>query len=117
MSKYIWGDSETQFFFHLNPEAVLNAVDFLGLRTTGRVLTLNSMEKVISLCCPSMTSNSDALISSLLKTIGPIKKFDFFVVFIFTLVIGGQVISKQIPNTKFQNLKRLEFEILRLDIV
>src|SRR3989339_67434 len=44
MSKYIWGDSETQFFFHLNPEAVLNAVDFLGLRTTRRVLTLNSME-------------------------------------------------------------------------
>ncbi len=44
MSKYIWGDSETQFFFHLGPDVVLNAIDSVGLKTTGRVLTLNSME-------------------------------------------------------------------------
>ncbi|EQC51649.1 serine/threonine protein kinase [Bacteriovorax sp. DB6_IX] len=44
MSQYVWGDSETQFFFHLNPDTVLDAIEALGLKTTGRCLTLNSME-------------------------------------------------------------------------
>lgn len=44
MSQYVWGDSETQFFFNLNPETILDAVDDLGIETTGRCLTLNSME-------------------------------------------------------------------------
>lgn len=44
MAKYVWGDNETQFFFHLNPDLILNAIDHLGYKTTGRYLTLNSME-------------------------------------------------------------------------
>ncbi len=44
MSKYVWGDNETQFFFHLNPDLVLDAIEALGVKTTGRCLTLNSME-------------------------------------------------------------------------
>lgn len=40
----MWGDNETQFFFHLDPGMVLDAIDELGLITTGRCLTLNSME-------------------------------------------------------------------------
>ena len=44
MSQYVWGDNETQFFFNLNPDLVLNTIDSLGYNTTGRCLTLNSME-------------------------------------------------------------------------
>jgi Ser/Thr protein kinase RdoA (MazF antagonist) len=40
----IWGNAETKFFFELGPDEILQAVDSLGLRTTGRVLQLNSME-------------------------------------------------------------------------
>ncbi len=34
----------TQFFFELTPERVLDAVELLGVRCTGRVMALNSME-------------------------------------------------------------------------
>jgi Ser/Thr protein kinase RdoA (MazF antagonist) len=34
----------TQFFFELTPERILSAVETVGLRCTGRCLTLNSME-------------------------------------------------------------------------
>lgn len=44
MANYIWGDQETQFFFHLTPDIILDAVESLGHKTTGRCLTLNSME-------------------------------------------------------------------------
>lgn len=44
MSKQMWGDSETQYFYELGPEQVLSALDKLKLPTTGRCLTLNSME-------------------------------------------------------------------------
>jgi Ser/Thr protein kinase RdoA (MazF antagonist) len=36
--------SPTQFFFELTPERVLDAVEKLGVRCTGRVMALNSME-------------------------------------------------------------------------
>lgn len=36
--------SATQFFFQLTPERVLEAVEALGVRCTGRVLALNSLE-------------------------------------------------------------------------
>jgi Ser/Thr protein kinase RdoA (MazF antagonist) len=36
--------SATQFFFQLTPERVLDAVEALGVRCTGRVLALNSLE-------------------------------------------------------------------------
>jgi Ser/Thr protein kinase RdoA (MazF antagonist) len=36
--------SATQFFFELTPERVLDAVERLGVRCTGRVMALNSME-------------------------------------------------------------------------
>ncbi len=44
MAKYMWGDNETRFFYELNPGLVLDAIDSLGLVTTGRCLPLNSME-------------------------------------------------------------------------
>lgn len=44
MSSYVWGESDTQFFYHLSPDLVLDSIDRLSVRTTGRVLTLNSME-------------------------------------------------------------------------
>jgi Ser/Thr protein kinase RdoA (MazF antagonist) len=40
----MWGEQETQFFYHLNPDIILHAVEELGLNTTGRCLALNSME-------------------------------------------------------------------------
>jgi Ser/Thr protein kinase RdoA (MazF antagonist) len=44
MANYVWGENETQFFYQLDPELVLKAIESLGLKTTGRCLTLNSME-------------------------------------------------------------------------
>lgn len=44
MAKKMWGDSGTQFFYELGPEEVLAALERVGLATTGRCLTLNSME-------------------------------------------------------------------------
>lgn len=44
MSSSVWGDQKTEFFFQLTPETILNAIDQIGFKTTGRVLTLNSME-------------------------------------------------------------------------
>jgi Ser/Thr protein kinase RdoA (MazF antagonist) len=41
---FSWGSSETQFFYELNPDRILEAVDSLGYRCTGRCLPLNSME-------------------------------------------------------------------------
>lgn len=43
MTEYIWG-SETKFFFDLTPDTVLDSIEKLGLRTTGRCLQLSSME-------------------------------------------------------------------------
>lgn len=43
MTDYIWGN-QTQFFFNLTPDIVLDAVEQLGLSTTGRCLQLSSME-------------------------------------------------------------------------
>jgi len=39
-----WGDSDTQFFFELDPDRILSTVEQIGQRSTGRVITLNSME-------------------------------------------------------------------------
>ncbi len=39
-----WGTKETSFFFHLGPDDILNAIEALGIKATGRVLQLNSME-------------------------------------------------------------------------
>ena len=44
MSSSAWGDAETQFFFSLTPDRILDAVEASGLRCTGRCLQLNSME-------------------------------------------------------------------------
>jgi Ser/Thr protein kinase RdoA (MazF antagonist) len=44
MSLSTWGSEETQTFFSLTPERILDAVEASGLRCTGRCLTLNSME-------------------------------------------------------------------------
>ncbi|MDD4973972.1 MAG: serine/threonine protein kinase [Bacteriovorax sp.] len=44
MSSNLWGSSKTQFFYELNPDLVLETLDHLGFKTTGRVMTMNSME-------------------------------------------------------------------------
>ncbi len=44
MSTNLWGTNQTQFFFELNPDLVLDTVEDLGFKTTGRVMTMNSME-------------------------------------------------------------------------
>ncbi len=44
MSDYVWGNQETQLFFNLKPETILDAIDSVGFKTTGRCLPLNSIE-------------------------------------------------------------------------
>ena len=44
MNSNLWGQAKTQFFYELNPDLVLNTVESLGYKTTGRVMTMNSME-------------------------------------------------------------------------
>ena len=44
MVSNLWGSSKTQFFYELNPDLVLDTVESLGFKTTGRVMTMNSME-------------------------------------------------------------------------
>ncbi|MEX1099747.1 MAG: serine/threonine protein kinase [Bacteriovoracaceae bacterium] len=44
MSSFVWGSEETQYFNKLTPEHVLEAVEKLNFKTTGRVMQLNSME-------------------------------------------------------------------------
>lgn len=39
-----WGDAQTRFFFELTPDRVLEAVESLGLRCSGRCTALNSFE-------------------------------------------------------------------------
>ncbi len=41
---HVWGEKETEFFFSLTPERILDAVEASGLRCTGRCFQLNSME-------------------------------------------------------------------------
>ncbi len=40
----MWGDSQTHHFYNLDPNQIMDSVDLLGFRTTGRYLQLNSME-------------------------------------------------------------------------
>ena len=45
MIQNAWGEHETQFFYNLTPEKILNTIeDHSDYKCTGRVLTLNSME-------------------------------------------------------------------------
>lgn len=44
MSTYMWGDEDTQYFYELGPDKILEAIEDLGYETTGRCLTCNSME-------------------------------------------------------------------------
>jgi len=39
-----WGQKDTQYFFELTPDRILDAVESVGIRCTGRSLALNSME-------------------------------------------------------------------------
>lgn len=39
-----WGDGKTQHFYSLTPDIVLDAFESIGLRSTGRVMQMNSME-------------------------------------------------------------------------
>jgi len=41
---YAWGDRETEFFYELTPDRILEAAELAGVRCTGRTLPLNSME-------------------------------------------------------------------------
>ena len=40
----VWGNQETQYFFALDPAKVLSVAEKFGIKCTGRVLQLNSME-------------------------------------------------------------------------
>jgi Ser/Thr protein kinase RdoA (MazF antagonist) len=44
MSSRVWGNNKTEFFDKLTPDKVLDAIELSGFKTTGRVLTLASME-------------------------------------------------------------------------
>lgn len=44
LPSFAWGKKETQFFYDLNPDGILDAVEEVGYRCTGRCLALNSME-------------------------------------------------------------------------
>ena len=44
MGKSAWGDSETQYFFELSPDHVLDSVEEAGFRCTGKCVALNSYE-------------------------------------------------------------------------
>lgn len=46
MSKSIssWGENETKLFYELTPDKILDAVESIGARCTGRCMALNSME-------------------------------------------------------------------------
>jgi Ser/Thr protein kinase RdoA (MazF antagonist) len=44
MGNNLWGNNPTQFFFELSPDLVLGTIETHGFMTTGRVLTMNSME-------------------------------------------------------------------------
>jgi len=39
-----WGSGKTEFFYQLDPTTILDHVDALGLKSTGRCLALNSLE-------------------------------------------------------------------------
>lgn len=39
-----WGEHDTKHFYELTPDRILSAVESFGFRTTGRVLSLNSLE-------------------------------------------------------------------------
>ncbi len=39
-----WGDRETEFFYDLTPDRILAAAERTGVRCTGRVMQMNSME-------------------------------------------------------------------------
>ncbi|MEM9443743.1 MAG: serine/threonine protein kinase [Verrucomicrobiota bacterium] len=41
---FAWGDQETQHFFDLTPDRILEAVEAANIRCTGRCMPLNSME-------------------------------------------------------------------------
>lgn len=40
----VWGSGETEFFYQLDPATILDHIDKLGFKTTGRCLALNSLE-------------------------------------------------------------------------
>ena len=44
MSSSVWGNEKTEFFNTLTPDKVLDAIESLGLKSTGRVMQLTSME-------------------------------------------------------------------------
>lgn len=44
MSQYIWGQGETQYFYQLTPDTILDTASNHNFEVTGRCLTLNSME-------------------------------------------------------------------------
>ena len=40
----IWGDEKTQTFHSLGPDEILNSIEMIGFKPSGRILQLNSME-------------------------------------------------------------------------
>jgi Ser/Thr protein kinase RdoA (MazF antagonist) len=44
MSSSLWGNDQTEHFYSLTPDHILNSVEELGFKVTGRIMQLNSME-------------------------------------------------------------------------
>ncbi|MDH4467263.1 MAG: serine/threonine protein kinase [Bacteriovoracaceae bacterium] len=44
MIQNMWGNQETKLFLEIGPDEILRCVDSVGLRSTGRVMALNSLE-------------------------------------------------------------------------
>lgn len=67
MSQNIWGE-KTQFFYSLTPEVIDNSLKQLGIRPTGRVLALNSLEnrvydvEAINFECPEGPYSQDSIV-------------------------------------------------------
>lgn len=44
MNQHVWGAQETEYFYKLTPDKILDAVEAAGFKCTGRCFALNSME-------------------------------------------------------------------------
>lgn len=71
MTTNLWGSNATQFFFLLNPDLILDTVEKLGFKTTGRVLTMNSMENRVYEVEIESNSNNPSDHSKIIKFYRP----------------------------------------------
>lgn len=66
MNNHMWGNASTKLFYSLSPDLILNSIESLGLRPTGRCLPLNSMENRVYDIELSPEENSPEQFSSII---------------------------------------------------